>query len=109
MVQTTAEPVVVPSELTTGAPDPKPNPSVELPARDSVGSLDASTPRLYARKRPVPGTKPDEAVGMYTRPPSPAHTAGCDHAPPYGPIRSTTASPPPGPCPVPPSESRFSR
>ena len=39
-----AEPEVVPSEVTTGAPVENPKASLEVPARASAGAPDPSTP-----------------------------------------------------------------
>src|SRR6476646_8283162 len=91
-IHTIAEPEVVPSEVTTGELDEKPK---GIPA--SATRLNPTWPEPSRTRRntlsspldPAPAA-PGAAVGRYTYPPLPPHTAGFDHTPPKGPILATT-------------------
>lgn len=53
-IHTSALPDAVPFEVITGAPEPWPNESVELPASESDGAPLPETPYLYTSRLPPP-------------------------------------------------------
>jgi len=65
MSHTSADPGVVPSEVTTGALVPSPNAPGALATRARVGLPDPSTLARYTSKEPLlpPGVLPAETVG----------------------------------------------
>src|SRR5260370_4086337 len=82
--QTSADPDVVPSDVTTGELDEIPKASVDVPASESAGLPVPSRPYFRTRRLPAlpPAVLPGEALGMYRYPPSPGHTATFDQKPP---------------------------
>ena len=87
-IHSTAEPDVVPSEVMTGAPEPKPNASSDWIGESSDGVPFAALRYLYSFRKPAEplgsgcSPPPGEAVGIAIQPPSPGHTPGRDQTPP---------------------------
>src|SRR5262249_42388516 len=111
MSHTSADPALVPSEVTTGALVPSPNAPGACATRARLGLPFPSTLARYTSNVPLlpRGVLPAETVGTYTQPPEPGHAAGFPQTPPKGPSRWRTASPPAAPCLKPPRLSRSSR